>query len=118
MVRPRCPGCGARRLRTYGSSRGVRYLACPPCGTRFRGVEADPDELSIDGGHGVPDGVDQLVDLIDDETIEEARRSLSGWRARLACHRPERRVAAGLDPLDSDLSVLRHLVGSEPQDGS
>jgi tRNA(Ile2) C34 agmatinyltransferase TiaS len=47
FVRPRCPGCGAERLRNQGSKkRGVvRYYRCRACGKRFPAYRREQHEV-------------------------------------------------------------------------
>lgn len=45
FVPVRCPKCKARKPRTYGQDRRVRYHACQECGHKFRSLEVGPDAV-------------------------------------------------------------------------
>lgn len=40
FVLPKCPDCGNKKLRCYGSEDGIRYYKCK-CGAKFKAIEQE-----------------------------------------------------------------------------
>lgn len=45
FVPVRCPRCRARKPRTYGQDRRIRYHECQKCGHKYRSLEVPPNQV-------------------------------------------------------------------------
>lgn len=46
----RCPKCRATKPATYGSTGRLRYHRCKHCGTKFRSLELQPEDVARPAG--------------------------------------------------------------------